>query len=201
MKTQDIDPSLIQGNLFLIVGPSGSGKSTIIEEILKSNPELHFPVSATTRKPRPGEVPGEDYYYLSIDEFKQKLDEGKFLEFAQVHGHSLYGTLFSEIIDPLRSGQSVIRHIDYQGAKSIRDLLPKENVHVIYINGGTWQQLLTRINSRSELSEAEIERRHQSFLVESQFINEADLVVDNLDNELSIAVSKVNQYINLYLNS
>ena len=186
-----IDPDSIKGILFLIVGPSGSGKSTLIEGVLKQKRDLVFPISATTRDPRPGEIEGKDYFYLSKLEFENKIKNNKFLEYASVHGETYYGTLLSEVIVPLQNGKDVIRHIDYQGVTSIRDLLPAENVQVVYIDAGPWDVLLSRINSRGEMSQAEIAARQQSFKIEHDFKIKADFIINNHDGKIGEAKSQL----------
>ena len=194
MPHSTIDPSSIQGHLFLLVAPSGAGKSTLIEYILGKFPELHFPISATTRPPRPGEIEGQDYYYLTAAEFEQKINQGDFLEYAHVHGQTYYGTLINEVILPLQQGKNVIRHIDYQGVNSIRDILPNDKVHVIYIDAGSWSELLVRIEGRSELG-PELERRHNSFKAEQDFMSNADIVISNRTGELEAAKIKLINFI------
>ncbi|MGB1131251.1 MAG: guanylate kinase [Haloferula sp.] len=106
------------GILYLVSGPSGSGKSTLCHR-LKGEGEAEFSVSCTTRKPREGEQHGVDYYFLSTDEFREKIAAGEFLEHAEVH-ENYYGTLRSEVLDRLASGKDVVMDIDVQGADQVR---------------------------------------------------------------------------------
>lgn len=195
MKSQ-IDPDSIKGHLFLIVGPSGSGKSTLIDYVLKQLPGLHFPISATTRDQRPGETEGEDYFYLSDSEFDQKIADGEFLEYATVHETTKYGTLLSEVVKPLQENKNVIRHLDYQGVRSIRKLLTDNNVHVIFVSAGDWSSLQDRINSRGKLSEEELSRRQASFEIEMEFgKSETNLIIDNSDGCLARAQAELLDYV------
>ena len=107
------------GNLIVVSGPSGVGKSTLIKRVREELPDLRFSVSCTTRQPRAGEVDGVDYHFLDEAEFVRKLEQGEFLEHAQVFQHR-YGTLRSEVLDRIRRGEEVILDIDVQGAKQIR---------------------------------------------------------------------------------
>src|SRR5205823_3727454 len=112
------------GPLIIVSGPSGSGKSTLIRRLLGSGLPLHLSVSATTRKQRPRERDGVDYYFLSEEEFRRRVAEGAFLEHAEVHGR-LYGTLKSEVEGPRSRGEGVILDVDVQGAASLRKLFPE----------------------------------------------------------------------------
>jgi guanylate kinase len=106
------------GILYLVSGPSGSGKSTLCRR-LAAEGEAEFSISCTTRKPRPGEQHGREYYFLTPEEFEQRATEGKFLEHASVHGNR-YGTLRSEVVDRLAKGVDVVMDIDVQGAAQVR---------------------------------------------------------------------------------
>ncbi|MBA4117176.1 MAG: 50S ribosome-binding GTPase, partial [Rubrobacter sp.] len=100
-----------RGRLIVVSGPSGAGKSTLIREALEAVPELAYSVSATTRRPREGEVDGRDYVFLSREEFEKWIKEGRFLEWAEYSGN-LYGTLEQCVDDLLESGRSVILEIE-----------------------------------------------------------------------------------------
>lgn len=106
------------GSLFIVSGPSGSGKTTLCRRA-EADGLTAYSISCTTRSPRPGEKDGVDYYFLTPDEFAAKVAAGEFLEHACVHGNS-YGTLRSEVVRLLETGQNVVMDIDVQGAASIR---------------------------------------------------------------------------------
>jgi guanylate kinase len=110
--------------VFVITGPSGVGKGTLIRSLVQQVPELEVSVSATTRPPRPGEVDGVDYHFLSEDEFDRRLAEGEFVEHADYSGHR-YGTLRSELESRLRAGTPVVLEIEIQGARQVRDAMPE----------------------------------------------------------------------------
>jgi len=112
-----------QGRLFVVAGPSGAGKGTLIEELLKRYPTAWLSVSATTRKPRPDEVEGVQYNFLDSDEFRELVEKGEFLEWAEVHGN-LYGTPRARVERELARGLDVILEIDVQGARQVREKIP-----------------------------------------------------------------------------
>jgi len=107
-----------RGILFVVSAPSGAGKTTICNA-LRQTPDFVYSVSCTTRGPRPGEIEGEDYYFLSKEEFARRAAAGEFLEYATVHGHH-YGTLRSTVVNHLNMGVDVLLDIDIQGAAAIR---------------------------------------------------------------------------------
>jgi guanylate kinase len=169
----------MNGKLFLILGPSGSGKGTVIRYLKKHFPDFVFPTSCTTRQPRPGEKEGDIYNYVSQNDFKKKIEDGEFLEWAIVHADNYYGTLKVPIMEALEKGETVIREVDMQGVQSIRELLSQENVVTIFITTHSWDELKERILSRHEESDAELIQRHASFEKEMAFSAEADYVVEN----------------------
>jgi guanylate kinase len=107
-----------RGILFVVSAPSGAGKSTLLNS-LRQTPDFVYSVSCTTRAPRPGEIAGEDYHFLSQAQFQERLEAGQFLEYARVHGH-YYGTLRAGVIQQLDEGVDVLVDIDVQGAAAIR---------------------------------------------------------------------------------
>lgn len=107
------------GNLIVLSGPSGVGKSTLVGEVRKALPRLEFSISCTTRKPRPGEIDGREYYFLTPEEFEARSQAGGFIEEARVFANR-YGTLKSEVLDRVRRGADVVLDIDVQGVAQIR---------------------------------------------------------------------------------
>ena len=112
------------GKLFIISGPSGSGKSTILREVLAREKHAHFSVSATTRKPRPGEVHGKDYYFVSRAEFDRMVEAGGFLESARFV-ENCYGTPEAPIREKIAAGIDVILDIEVQGARQVKEKMPE----------------------------------------------------------------------------
>lgn len=179
------------GKLILILGSSGSGKGTVLDALRKNHPEFMFPVSCTTRAPRPGEKDGEVYYFISKEEFKKRMDAGDFLEWAIVHEDNYYGTLKSEILKPLEEGRVVIREVDVQGLRAIRELLPKEKFASIFLTVSGWETLRHRILKRSVLPEEELERRRESFMIEKEWEKECDVVIDSVEGEIAKLIKDV----------
>jgi guanylate kinase len=121
----------MKGNLFIISSPSGGGKGTLIREILNRVPDVGYSISFTTRQPRLGEIQGQHYYFVGVQEFENLIAAGEFLEYANVHGN-FYGTARGEVEKELLLGRDVILEIDVQGAESIKRLMP-ESVSVFIL--------------------------------------------------------------------
>lgn len=172
------------GKLILILGPSGSGKGTVLKELRQRHPDFVFPVSCTTRDPRPGEKDGEVYNFVTKENFQARIAQGEFLEWAVVHGENYYGTLKEAILQPLREGKTVIREVDVQGLRSIRDLIPATHLRSIFLTVDGWETLQRRILKRSALPEDELERRHHSFMNEMQWQDECDTVIVSVEGEI-----------------
>ncbi|MFN5273780.1 MAG: guanylate kinase [Planctomycetota bacterium] len=149
------------GKLIIISGPSGSGKSTIVAKLIETCPlPLELSVSATTRPPRPGEIHGKQYWFLSPEEFQQKRSQGEFLECKEVFGRGFwYGTLKKAVSSGLSAGKWIILEIDVQGALAVLDYDPK--VITIFIDPGSMEQLERRLRDRGTETEEAIERRLQ----------------------------------------
>lgn len=151
------------GIALVVSGPSGAGKSTICEGLLKGDPRLSFSVSCATRKPRPGEIHGKDYYFMSVEQFRRHVDNGEMLEHAEVHGN-FYGTLRSEVVDRVRKGEDVILDIDVQGALSLKSLTATDPelanaVELIFIAPPSVAELERRLRGRGTETEEAIARR------------------------------------------
>lgn len=175
----------LTGKFFLILGPSGSGKGTVLDALRDNHPDFVFPISCTTREPRPGEQDGEVYRFVSKEEFQRRMAAGDFLEWAVVHGENYYGTLKDEIMKPLSEGKTVIREVDVQGLRSIRELIPKENLTSIFLTVDGWETLQRRILKRSTLPQEELDRRYASFMKEMEWADECDIVIVSAEGEIA----------------
>ncbi|MDT7809415.1 MAG: guanylate kinase [Acidobacteriota bacterium] len=144
------------GALFVISSPSGGGKGTLIRHLLEAVPGISYSVSWTTRTPRPGEVDGVNYRFVSEEEFGRMRDSGGFLEWAVVHGH-LYGTARSAVEQELAAGRDIILEIDVQGARSIRATM--KPVVSVFILPPSFEVLRARLTARMTERREELELR------------------------------------------
>ncbi len=173
----------MNGKLILVVGPTGSGKSALLTYLHERNPSLVFPISCTTRTPRPGEKEGEKYFFVNKEDFEKRQTNGDFLEWA-AYGNNYYGTLKSEILPAIAAGKTVVREVEVQGARQIQQLIPKEQLRIIFIDAGVWENLERRILARAPMSEVELLARRKRYEDELTFKSEADTVVENPDGQL-----------------
>ncbi len=161
--------SVRTGILYLVSGPSGSGKTTLCRRLCDEG-EASYAISCTTRKPRPGEENGKDYFFLSISEFQQKIAEGALLEYAEVYGN-YYGTLLSEVLDKLNQGTDVVIDIDVQGAALIRESdnpIIQNALVDIFIMPPNAEELRSRLTGRGTDSHEFIEIRMKNSFEEMQ---------------------------------
>lgn len=168
----------MNGKLILVVGPSGSGKGTLIAHAKPLFPSLRYPKSCTTRAMRPGENNGEHYYFLTVQEFKERIDRGEFLEWAE-YGGNFYGTLITEVLPLLNAGEVSLKELEVQGARQIRAKLDPASLVIIFINAGSWGDMEARIRSRGPMSEADILKRKARYEDEMSFMSESDVVIEN----------------------
>lgn len=170
--------------VLVITGPSGVGKGTLIERLLERIPELELSVSATTRQPRPGEIEGGDYHYLTEEEFQRRVEAGDFLEHAGYSGHR-YGTLREEVERRLAAGRSVVLEIEVQGARQVRDAMPE--AVPIFIAPPDRAALRDRLEGRGTDPAEAIERRLRTAETELEAQSEFPYVVVNDDLQKSVA--------------
>ena len=157
------------GILYLVSGPSGSGKTTLCRR-LSNEGEASYAISCTTRKPRPGEENGKDYFFLSIPEFQNKIAAGELLEHAEVHDN-FYGTLLSEVLNKLEAGVDVVMDIDVQGAALVRESKHPIIQHAlvdIFIMPPNAEELRKRLTGRGTDSQEIIETRMRNSLDEME---------------------------------
>jgi guanylate kinase len=146
----------LPGQVFVITGPSGVGKGTLIRTLLERVPELELSVSATTRAPRPGEVPGEHYHFLTDLEFDRRVLEGDFVEHADYSGRR-YGTLRSELDRRLAEGKSIVLEIEVQGARQVKQTMP--GAVRIFIAPPSEDELRVRLIGRGHETAEQIDAR------------------------------------------
>lgn len=181
MSQQPLQPSfplkrLPQTNLIVFTGPSGVGKGTVLSTLLLRHPELNLSVSATTRPPRPGEVEGKQYYFMTRAQFEALIAQDEFLEWAEFAGN-LYGTPRIPVFEKIASGQRVILEIELEGARQVRKTAP-EAVQ-IFIKPPSLAELEARLRRRGQDSEEAIARRLARAKVELASEAEFDVCLTN----------------------
>ncbi len=181
--------------LIVLSAPSGTGKTTIVKEILKRDKDLIFSVSATTRAKRKGETDGKDYFFISKEDFENKIKNNEFVEYECVFGVDYYGTLKSFVEKNLREDKLIIFDLDVLGALSIKKYYGEKAV-LIFIKPPDKESLISRLKSRGTEVEEDIERRIARFDKEMALIKEFNYIVvnDNLEN----AVNEIQKIINKY---
>lgn len=170
-----------QGLLIVISGPSGSGKGTLCGHLVERRPDIKISVSATTRAPRPGEINGVNYYFLSREEFKKLVDADGFLEWAAIYSY-MYGTPVGPVREMLDSGQDVVLEIDVQGGLQIRERFP--GAILIFITTPSREELEKRLKGRGTDDPREIDVRLKWADTELMQADRYDYVVinDSVDN-------------------
>jgi guanylate kinase len=166
------------GSLFIVCAPSGAGKTSLVAELLKADPGIKLSVSYTTRKPRPGEVDGRNYHFVSPEVFTGMLERGEFLESALVHGNH-YGTSQAWIAEQRALDNDILLEIDWQGAAQVRKLMPE--AIGIFILPPTLDDLLTRLNERGQDSPEVIANRLTAARAEISHVTEFSYVIINQD--------------------
>ena len=173
-----------KGLLLVVSGPSGAGKGTICKALLNKNDQIKLSVSATTRKPRNGEVHGVNYFFIEKEEFTKMIENGEFLEYAQIYDN-FYGTPKAAITECLEKGQDVILEIEMQGARQIKEVYP-EGVF-IFVLPPSLEELKSRIVGRGTETQEEIEKRFSCAFEEINQIVNYDYFIVNEDIEKSVS--------------
>jgi guanylate kinase len=171
------------GKLVIFSAPSGSGKSTIINYLLTQNLNLHFSISATSRSPRGNEKDGVEYYFLTPEQFRAKINEGEFLEYEEVYTDKFYGTLKSEVERILKEGNNVVFDVDVVGGCNIKNYYGDKALS-IFIQPPSIEALRDRLVGRGTDSMDVIENRLTKASFEMSFASKFDKVIinDNLEN-------------------
>jgi len=172
-----------KGAILLLSGPSGCGKSSLLKEVYKVIDNYHFSISTTTREPRIGEKDGIDYYFVSKEEFKKDIEDGNFLEWAEVHGN-YYGTSLKPINKALDESKLVIFDIDVQGFEQVIKKL-KSITTTVFITTPTIEELEKRLYTRDTDSKEVIEKRIKNAKVEIEYIDQYDYFIVNDDLEIA----------------
>jgi len=168
----------MQGKLILFCGPSGSGKTTIVHHLLKSFLQLSFSISATTRTKRANEVHGVDYYFLSAEEFKQKISNNEFVEWEEVYADVFYGTLKSEVERIWKENKTVIFDVDVVGGLHIKKIFGK-NLLAVFVRPPSVEELHTRIKNRGSETEESFRLRVAKAEFELSYADKFDHIIIN----------------------
>ncbi len=171
-----------KGKLLIFSAPSGSGKTTLVKYLLEQVPNLAFSVSATSRKPRTGELEGRDYYFLSPDEFKRKITENAFLEYEEVYTDVFYGTLFEQVEAKRNAGKHVIFDVDVVGGLNIKKHFGMEAL-AVFIKAPSIEILTERLINRGTDNDESIKKRIEKAAWEMDFADRFDVVLVNEELE------------------
>ncbi len=185
-----------QGKLVICSAPSGSGKTTLVQYLLGQNLQLFFSISATSRKPRGEEQHGREYYFLTQEDFKKKIEEEAFVEWEEVYEGCFYGTLKSEVQHLLEAGKNVIFDVDVVGGLNLKKYYGKEAL-AIFIAPPSVEELERRLHRRGTDAEDVIAKRVEKSEYELTFRDKFDVVIVNEDLEKAQKeiVSKVQNFI------
>ena len=163
--------------LTVVSGPTAVGKGTVVERLRQEHPEIFVSVSATTRPPRPGEIHGTHYLFVSEAEFDTLITENALLEWAVVHGTHRYGTPKAPVLKALASGRNALLEIDLQGARQVRKTLPE--ARFVFLAPPSWEELRRRLVGRGTESAAQREQRLETAKAEMAAKDEFDHVIVN----------------------
>ncbi len=182
--------------LIILSAPSGAGKTTLVHHLMKKVPNLAFSISATSRKPRKGEVNGKDYYFISAEEFKKKIREGAFVEWEEVYENQFYGTLIAEVERLRKEGKHVVFDVDVKGGLSIKRLYGNDAL-AVFIKPPSMQVLEQRLRKRSTEDEESLKKRlaraEEELSFESRF--DVTLINDDLKKAKIEIVEVVKQFL------
>jgi guanylate kinase len=173
-----------RGSLFVIAAPSGAGKTSLVKAVLDRDPSLRVSISHTTRKQRPSEIPGRDYHFIDVEEFRRLRDAGEFLEHAQVFDN-FYGTGRAQVEALRNAGHDVILEIDWQGARQVRAAQP--DCQTVFILPPSRRELEVRLRNRKTDSDEVIARRLRDSIADMSHYDEFDHVIVNDDFETAVA--------------
>lgn len=187
--------NITKGKLIVLVAPSGAGKTTIARHLLKEFPKIKFSVSATTRKARPGEIHGQDYYFLSDNEFNSRIEKGSFLEW-EVYNDKQYGTLRNEVDKLMESGYFPLLDIEVKGAVNVKKMYGTDCIS-IFISPPSLEVLEERLKIRGSETEESLKRRLKIAGEEMRYADHFDYKVVN--DDLEKAYKDVKEIINKFI--
>jgi guanylate kinase len=168
----------VPGEIFVVTAPSGTGKTTLLKPLMAADPRLRFSISYTTRPPRPGEVDGQDYFFVSPAEFRGLRDTGALAEWVEQFGYS-YGTSRAWVQEVVKSGADLVFDLDSRGARALKQVFPAATL--IFILPPSLEELARRLQQRGALAPAELARRLENGRAELQEVAWYDYLVINDD--------------------
>ncbi|MCP4520087.1 MAG: guanylate kinase [Cytophagales bacterium] len=187
---------MMAGKLIIFSAPSGSGKTTIVRHILEKIPNVGFSISATTRTPRGQEVDGKDYYFLSLEDFKTRVEKDEFAEYEEVYAGVCYGTLKEEIERLWKEGKDVIFDIDVKGGVNLKNLY-QDKALSIFVKVPSFEVLESRLRQRGTDTEEVIQTRLEKAMYETSFAEQFDeiLVNDKLEDSFVLAEDLIGKFL------
>ncbi len=188
----------MEGKLVIISAPSGAGKTTIVRHLLESGLKLSFSVSATTRQSRSNEIDGVDYFFISVPEFKKRIENKEFVEWEEVYKDHLYGTLKSEIERIWAAGNNPIFDVDVKGGLKLKEIFGNKAI-AIFIMPPTVEELENRLLKRGSESAEKVRMRVEKAREEMKFAEEFDTVIVNhqLDKAKDESLKLVSSFLGL----
>ena len=197
-EASHLSPEKKRGSLLIFSAPSGSGKSTIIQWLMNEHPELKlaFSISATSRPPRGTEQNGVEYFFLSPDEFRQKIQNGEFLEYEEVYQDRFYGTLKEQVERQLEAGQNVVFDVDVKGGCNIKEFYGNQAMS-LFIQPPSIEELRRRLINRGTDDMEQIEKRVAKAEYELSFAPRFDHIVVNdiLEDAEAEALRLINEFL------
>lgn len=191
-----VSSSSKRGKIIVLVSPSGGGKSTMKDRLMHDFHSMKFSVSATTRDPRPGEIDGEHYHFLSKAQFDEALEKDKFLEWEQVFSGTRYGTLRDSVDELLQKGYFVLLDVDVKGARSLKSAF-EDDALVLYLRPPSMEILKERLVDRGTESSQDIEERLQRAQKEMQEALMFDATI--LNDDLEEAYREVRDFVEAFI--
>ncbi len=186
----------MKGKFVIVSAPSGAGKTTIVRELMKAGLGLEFSVSAASRAPRPGEINGKDYFFISADDFRGKIQNGDLLEWQEVYMDQYYGTLKSEVERIWNAGHHVLFDVDVQGGMNLKKMFPEISLS-LFIMPPSLEELENRLRLRSTETEESLRKRLAKAANEISFAGEFDRIIVNDVLEIAVneAIGAVKQFL------
>jgi guanylate kinase len=189
---------LMKGKSVIISAPSGAGKTTIVRHLLENRQDLEFSVSATTRTPRGLEAEGKDYYFLTIEEFRRRIENEEFVEWEEVYKDRYYGTLKSEMERIWTKGKNVLFDVDVKGGINLKKILGTQSI-ALFIMPPSIEELEKRLLKRATDNISDIKTRLAKAEAELEFANQFDRIIIN--KHLDQAVEEISSVISSFLKS